>query len=229
MGAIRSVINSFDGSEELAQTQKELITTLANLAETKAQLFETQVRQNLLEAGTKGNQTIPISTIITSTTETHAYTQESAKLIPDAVQSSLTNFVPGGNQDIVKGVGGLISTAVTAFFGEASAGNNTLEKYYIIAEGLSIVRVDLHAWSMDIAAESIKSKLEKVSAFVAVKSAVDVSKVDYNTFLNVYQEQLTTAGIESKVLAEALDEAHKIYQRFHGLSSGKQTHAKQNL
>ena len=58
--------------------------------------------------------------------------------------------------------------------------------------------------------------MERISAFVAVKSTVDLTKIDFNTFLYLYQNQLTAAHLDKNQVKQALQEAKEIYQVFYG-------------
>jgi hypothetical protein len=214
MGAIRKVLESFDGSDETAQMQKELVENLAKLAEAKAEFFELQISTNLLTAGSADNRTVPVEAVLDSATETHALTSGSLKEIGDAVSRSLKSFLSGSKDDILNGVGDLIHDALKVFLGDGSASMDTLKRYYVMTEGLSIVRVDLMAWVLNVEAQSLKTKVEKVSAFSVVKSAVDLSKVKFNTFLNFYSTQLARAKLDDERIGAALSEAHEIYARF---------------
>ncbi|WP_265520312.1 hypothetical protein [Oerskovia flava] len=213
MSLIRDIVKQFDGSEELAQTQREVIESLARLGETKAELFDVRIQESLRGAGGT-NSTVPITSILASKKEVHAFSSTSVEHLADAVKSSLKSFVAGTSSDIIDGVGTLVSEALTAFLGGASASTGTIEEYYVVTEGLSIVRVDLKAWYQNVSAKSIYEKMERVSAFVAVKSTVDLSKIDFNTFLYLYQDQLSLARLPKEQITQALKDAKEIYREF---------------
>ena len=215
MGAIRKVAESFDGSEETAKTQRELVENLARLAESKAEFFELQISSSLRTAGSPDNQTIPVEAVLNSETYTHAIASVSQEQIGNAVGSALKSFCSGGKEEILDGVGNLITDALTTFLGSGSASTGTKKQYYVLTEGWSVVRVDLMAWYLNVEAESIKKQIQKASAFVVVKSAVDLNQVRFNTFLNIYRSQLATMKLEDNQIDTALDEAKKIYERFH--------------
>lgn len=218
MAPIRTAVQEFTGNDELANTQKELVSTLAALAESKADHYEAEVTKLLLEAGTAGNWTIPITTVLKTSKHTHAYTTDSAKDINDKVQDALKSFVAGGKKHIVNGVGTLVTGAITAFLGEASASTGEMSEYYVMTEGLSIVRVDVYGWYLNVEAATIKQNIERVSAFVAFKSAVDVSKLDYNTFLNLYQDQLfISEAATAEQVADEMEDLYTIFEKFKGL------------
>jgi hypothetical protein len=112
-------------------------------------------------------------------------------------------------------IGTLITDALTIFLGSGGASTATKKQYYVMTEGWSVVRVDLMAWYLEVEAQSIKNTMQKVSAYVVVKSAVDLSKVRFNTFLNIYRSQLASMKLENTQIDTALDEAKNIYDRFH--------------
>lgn len=218
MGSIRKAVTDFSGEQELKNTQKELVSTLAALAESRADHYVAEITRELLEAGTAGNWTIPIKAVLKTTKHTHAYSSTSADNISGSVNTALQSFVTGGKQSIVSGVGNLISSAITAFLGEASASTGDMQEYYVMTEGLSIVRIDVYGWYLNVQAEAIQRQMERVSAFVGFKSAVDIAKLDYNSFLNLYQDQMTlSASPTSEEIAKELDNVYKIFEKFKGL------------
>ncbi len=214
MSQIRSIVESFDNTAETGRIQRELVENLAKLAESKAAFFELQISTNLRTAGSPDNQTVPVEAVISSMTQTHAFTSDSAGHIADTVTKALKGFCTGSKDEIINGVGSLITEALTVFLGSGSAETDTLKQYYIMTEGLSIVRVDLMAWYLSVEATGIKEKIQKASAFSATKSAVDITKIKFNTFLNIYQRQLNSMNLNESQIGEALDEAKKIYQKF---------------
>ena len=223
MGAIRNAIDTFTGTDELANTQRELISTLATLAESKADHYVAEITKQLLEAGTAGNWTIPIRAVLKTSKHTHAYAGQSSKdAIGTTVQTALKSFVAGGKANIVSGVGDLVTTAITAFLGEASASTGEMSEYYVMTEGLSIIRVDVYGWYLNVEATTVQTKMQRVSAFVAFKSAVDIAKLDYNTFLNLYQDQLSVTGsATAEEISKEMDDVYKIFQKFKGLELEK--------
>lgn len=214
MGAIRKVIESFDNSSELGQAQRELVENLAKLAESKAEFFELDISTSLRTAASEDNKTIPVEAVLATTTQTHAFTAQSVAGIPDAVTKSLRSFVSGTAEGIITGIGALLSEAVTTFLGSGDASTGTLKQYFVVTEGSSIVRVDVRAWYLSVEAASIKNQIQKVSAFVGAKSAVDVSRIKFNTFLNIYDLQLRQMRLPEDDVLAALEQAEKIFRRF---------------
>lgn len=215
MGAIRSAVNSFSSNEEAQQAEKELLNTLASLAETKADHFVADVTRELLEAGSAGNWTIPIKAVLKTSRHTHAYHSDNADNISSTVNTALGDFVTGTKSSILGGVQTLITGAIQAFFGDTSSSTSVLEDYYVMTEGLSIIRVDIRGWYLNVQTEAIKTTVEKVSAFVLFKSSVDVSSLDYNTFLNLYQDQIKLAATATsdEIVAE-LESVYQIFNKF---------------
>ncbi|MBK1686668.1 hypothetical protein [Rubrivivax gelatinosus] len=214
MGAIRKLIDDFDSSKEQGQMQRELVENLARLAESKAEFFELQISTNLRTAGSPDNQTVPVEAVLNSETYTHAIASDSVSKIGDSVSSALKSFCSGGKDEILTGVGNLITDALTVFLGSGGASTGTKKQYYVLTEGWSVVRVDLMAWYLEVQAQSIRSTMQKASAFVVVKSAVDLSKIRFNTFLNIYRGQLASMKLKDDQINTALDEARTIYDRF---------------
>ena len=215
MGAIRNLIESFDNSKELGQAQREIVENLARLAESKAEFFDLQISTNLRTAGSPDNQTVPVEAVLNSETYTHAISSDTVAKIGDTVKSALKSFCSGGKEEILNGVGNLITDALTIFLGSGGASTGTKKQYYILTEGWSVVRVDLMAWYLEVQAQSIRNAMQKATAFVVVKSAVDLSKIRFNTFLNIYRSQLASMKLKDDQINTALDEAKNIYDRFH--------------
>jgi len=219
MGAIRGVIENLDNSNELGKAQRELVENLAKLAESKAEFFELQISSGLRTAGSPDNQTVPVESVLNSETYTHAIASNTPEQIGKAVKSALNSFCSGGKEEILNGVSDLITNTLTTFLGASSASTGTKKQYYVLTEGWSVVRVDLMAWYLNVEAEGIKKQIQKTSAFVVVKSAVDLSQVRFNTFLNIYQSQLATMKLKDNQIETALDEAKKIYEKFHSVTN----------
>lgn len=194
MGQIRSFVQDLDPSKPAEAEMRQHIETLARLAASKAEFFELQVATSLRTAGSEDNQTVPVEAVLNSASETHAYSSKSSGAISDTAVAALRSFCGGTKDDIVTGVGALITNGLATFLGDASASESTLKKYYVMTEGFSVIRVDLMAWQLKIESSGIQNRLEKVSAFVLVKSAVDLQKIRFNTFLNLYQRQLNSSS-----------------------------------
>jgi hypothetical protein len=214
VASIGSIIKSFDGSDELAQTQREVVESLSKLGEARADYFDLTLKEKLRTAGQEGNPTVPISSILASTRQVRAYSSTSAGSIAEEIKKALQGFVQGTADGIIDGVTTLISSALTIFLGEASASTGTISDYYVMTSGLSVLRVDLMAWYQNVTAKSIYTKMERVSAFIAVKSVVDLSRVDFFTFLYLYEQQLITGKVPPSEVSKAIEEAKKIYKSY---------------
>jgi hypothetical protein len=216
MGAISSIIKSLDSSDQLQAAQIEALTNLEKLAESRADYFKLQLKTDWASAGTVDNKTLPIEAVLEMRSQTHAYSQQSVQQVGKTVEDTITAFCSGQKDEIIKGVGGLITSALTVFLGEATGDEQTDDWYYIMTEGVSVVRVDLHAWKMGVTAQSLISKIEMASAFVYARSTVDLSQVKFNTFLNLYSRQLSDMKLPDQNITTELEAAQNIYDRFHG-------------
>lgn len=217
MSVVKDVINSFDSSDELAQVQKEAVEALAALGNSKAEVFKMEIQESLMSAGNGTNLTVPVSAVLRSLVDVRAYSSTESGHIGDVVKNALSSFIKGTSESIIDGVGSLISETLSVFLGSASASTGTTEEYYVATEGLSIVRVDMKAWYLNVSSSSIKQKMERITAVVAVKSVVDLGKIDFSTFLNLYQQQLLETGMDRQQLKDALQEAKDIYNDFKNL------------
>lgn len=214
MTFVRDVIKSFDNSDESGQLQKETVQALAALGDSKAEVFKMQIQQSLLSAGDGTNKTIPISSIVRQFSDVRAYSSSEAGNLGQVVKKTLNTFLNASKESIVDGIGSLISETLSVFLGTASASTGTVEEYYVAVEGLSVVRVDMRAWYLNVNAKSIQSKMERVVAVVGVKSVVDLAKIDFSTFLNLYQQQLIQSGNTPEERKAALEEVKRIYKDF---------------
>lgn len=218
MSQVRSVIESFDNSNEQSKNAREMVEHLGALAQAKADLYEKELLENLRTAGSEENKTLPVESIIFNEVYTRAFTSSSAQHIPDAVKGTLKKVVEGAKggsaEKILDGVIGLASEALATFLGETEASTETKKWYWVAQEGYSIVRLDMRAWYLSVRATSVKEKVEKICAFVLTKSVVNVGAIGFNTFLNLYDRQLRQMNLADNDIEAALDRAAKIYERF---------------
>lgn len=219
MGAIKSFIDGLDPSKAEYQEQKELIEALAQLAEAKADSFALQIEKYIAEADSEFNKSLPVESWIDTTRETHAISSDGAKDLIKQVSDGIKKFVnPSPDQDkstnIIDGVGDMLGAAVDAFLGAGSATDDRLERMVVYLSGFGVERLDFKVWQRNITGSGIKTRMSKVTAFVAVRSAVDLSRIKLNTFLILYGKQLKAMGYTDSNLEEAIDAAKRILSKF---------------
>ncbi|MCA6516903.1 MAG: hypothetical protein IM577_15070 [Chitinophagaceae bacterium] len=137
MGAIRNFITSADNADAITKEQNAHLDTLSALANAKAELFKEKIKQNLLDAGTGTNKTIPITQVQDFISETHAYASSNADKISDTVSKALNGFVEEGRDNVTNGLCLLITTAITGLFGSSESSELNIEKYYVAVEGVA--------------------------------------------------------------------------------------------
>lgn len=215
MGSITSVIESIDTSDKKMEEATEALEALDALAQAKAEFFQMEIEKALITAGSDQDRKVPIEAVLDSTSQTHAFFSNQVNDIGAPISKALDSFCRGSASDIIDGVANLITDTLKEFLGESEAAEDTLHRYVVLTEEYSIIRLDLRAWQRSIKASGVRSKAEKVSAFVMVKSAVDLEKIGFNTFLYLYRAQLHSMQMEPEDIAKALERAVLIYQKFH--------------
>lgn len=215
MSAIKAAIKSFDTADEKFEEQLEAVRALEALGAAKAEIFVRDIQTSLLTAGEeKSNKTVPVTFVVGSRKEIRAFSSSEAGNIGRVVNDSLASFLSGKKENIVNGIGNLVSNAMNIFLGEGEASSDTIEMYYVATDGLSPVRVDIKSWFQCVQAKSITSRMERVVTVVATKSVIDVNRIDLGTFLYLYQGQFDVNTMTQEELSDAIDAAADIYNKF---------------
>jgi uncharacterized protein YjaG (DUF416 family) len=213
MGVLRNIVNDVDNSSEVQEEIKEALATLVELAEEKANTAEGNIKLDLQTGKTTDDLTVPITKVIQSKTEYRALTSNSGDIIDDISESLGEIF--SGSAGILKGLSGIAKTALTAITGAGEGQENQTRFYSVVTEYPAIVRFDFYFWGRNTKCKSIMEKIQTAFACVAYKSAVDISQLDYNTFIALYSKILKNAfGDDEQKLKEMINESKEIYDMF---------------
>lgn len=213
MGALKSIIQSVDSTPSTTKDIKETLHLLYDLSESKASGFETMISDSLRTAGTRENPTFPITLVNGTHKEIRVTTSTTPNQdITKGIGDALSNILTGSKENIIGGLTSIINAGLTVLLG-AGAGEERMDHtYYIATDGLAIVRLDLVFWVRCITAESITKYAEKSIVCTACKSSVDLSKVDFNSFLSAYQAQLGRCNFKQDELKNEIKNAKEIYE-----------------
>lgn len=210
MAAITKALIGEDASGALRDECSAHLDSLMALGQAKSQYYAEKINTSLLGAGQGTDKTFPISSIQSFIYQTKAYTSDNAKNISSVVNDSIKGFVSG---DTTSAVNTMVSGFVDILFGSAEGSESEIIRYCAILEGVSMIRLDFAGWSRSVTSKQLKSKCDKVSAFVLYRSIVDMKKVSLNDFISVYQ---LTVKAENKDLdaAGVLKKCQELYYLF---------------
>lgn len=210
MADLTKAIIRQDIFDELKEECNAHLDALIALADSKAEYFAEMIKSDLLGAGFGRDKTLPITTIQKFIYHTKAYTAEDAESISSVVNNSIEGFIHQSNKSIVTTI---LSEYVKILFGSSESAEQKIQRYFVVLEGYSVIRLDFVGWSRSVSKSLLKTKCDKVSAFVLYKSVVDISKVSLNDFIAVYQE---TVKAENKDIntAELIKKCQELYYIF---------------
>jgi len=188
MSSLRNSIKKADPAPEKKEEIMLNLNLLFELATSKCDHFKTQIADNIRTAGTIENPTIPITHIIADTSEMRAYCKDDSTKIVGEATNAIKSFVTGGSENVISGVGALIGAGINMLMGSGEGVQAEHSDYFIMVDGLALVRIDVKSWIRKVTVVGITQKIESVLAFTAVKSSVDVDKISFNTFMEAYPD-----------------------------------------
>ena len=124
----------------------------------------------------------------------------------------MKNFIDGGSENVVNGIGELLTGGLNAILGSGTGTQSEMHSYFIVVEAFSIVRFDITAWQRRIEVTGFTSKIENAMTLTAVKSSVDVDKITFNTFLQAYNAQLKKMKFDEHELIEFIKQSKKVFE-----------------
>lgn len=221
MSFLKNAINAIDPTPDKKKELTLAVNLLFELAEQKNALQEEALKELLRTAGTPENPTIPITNTLAFHSETRAYVKSNASTLVDTVTGAVKKFINGGADNIVDGIGELVTGGLEAILGAGSGSQASMHSYYIIVEGLSIVRFDIMAWQRKIEATGITTEIENAMTFTAFKSSVDVDKITFNTFLQAYKNQLEKLKFTDAELIAFIKKSKEVFELLRDSDSNK--------
>jgi hypothetical protein len=124
MGFIKDAIKGFDGADEAKEQMNIQLDNMTALAKVKAAYFELKMADNLVNSGVGNSKHIPVKYILDQTRQTHAYGSSSAYSIATTITDSISDFISGGLENVMKGVGSLMTKSVQLLFASKDGGES---------------------------------------------------------------------------------------------------------
>ncbi len=215
MGKIKEIINGLDQSKDTEKEIAEQLKILTSLGESKVEIFRGEIEMSLKDGKTIDDLKVPITKVLGSFEEYRAYTKRAQDDLMNDVMESIQIMFSGNGHDITKGIGSLITKGLSVILGAGSGEEMVKKEYYVLVEYPAIIRYDIAMWSRNISVKSLQSRAENVLACVAYKSAVDVTQLDFNTFLGCYSNVLSEAfGSDRANIKQMINEAAEVFGLF---------------
>lgn len=212
MGKLSEAKNK--AKEEQKEVQEQL-DILISLAKSQTEIFQQRIEASLKDGKISDDLTVPITKVLAKQLESRAVYQEGSKDIVNKVTEAFKQIF-NGNGQIADAVGSIISTGIDAILGAGEGMEKTVETYYVVVEYPALIRYDICCWGRNMKATGyLTTILTSAVSYTAYKSAVDVSKMDFNTFLAAYAGILNKAfGSDPKQMKEMIEEAKEIFSMF---------------
>jgi hypothetical protein len=207
--------DAIEAADPAPSKEKELtlaLNLLFELAEQKKNLQRSYLETQVRTAGTVENPSIPITNTLAWHSETRAYVSADATNLVKTVTDAVKKFVAGGSENIIGGIGDLLSGGLNAILGSGTGTESELHSYFVLVEGFSILRFDVTAWQRKIEVTGITQKIQNAMTFSAVKSSVNVDKISFNTFLSAYNSQLLKMQFSPEEIKKFIIEAKEIFE-----------------
>jgi len=203
-----------DKAKSESKDIQEQLDILIKLAEGQSIIFQNKIVTSLKDGKINDDLTVPITKVLASRLETRAFVDDSSKIAQEVTKAF--NEIFNGNGKIASAVGSLITSGIDAILGAGEGIEKTVESYYLVVEYPALIRYDISCWGRNVRAKGyLSSLLKSALAYTAYKSAVDISKLDFNTFLAAYAGVLNKAcgGNESE-MKKMIAEAKEIFAMF---------------
>lgn len=214
MGQLKEIIALADQTGKMTAEIKEALNLLYELSKQKADFFEEKIAKELRTAGTDENPTVPIAKMLRSHQEIRVVTENTSNEdIKNGINTALKSVLTGSKDGIIDGLTSLIDDGLKVILGAGEGEEMEQHAYYITTDGLAIVRLDFIYWCRHITAKSITKYAKKSIVCTAVKSSVDLTRLDFNSFLFIYQEQLNRCNFSNEELMNEIMNARKIYDQ----------------
>ena len=216
MSTLRKIIESVDNSDSKAAEIRENLKILMELAESKAQIFEDEIKLDLKSGKTVDDLTVPITKFVKTNIQYRATTSQKASDILNEVSTSINDMISNHSATgIVTGISKIATSALNTIMGVGEGEEQTVKLYAVVADYPAIVRFDFAFWSRKIAAKSLKQYCETALACVAYKSAVDITKLEFNDFLALYGPILNEGfGNDPAKMKEMIQQSREIYHMY---------------
>lgn len=217
MGSLAKIVKEFDGSGDTLEAQKEVIQTLAALAESKLEIFTSKIDNSYLTAGESGNPTFPISRLLKSWGKTHAYSEDSATVLSDKLKEATSGFLSGGGDGISNGIFKLVDAALIALFVDSVANEGKDELYFVYCRGGVVTRLDMCAWYRNVSATAITKKMQKSSCFIIREASINCKDVDWYSFITVVRNSYLELGLTKQEYDDAVKAAEDDFVKGGGI------------
>jgi len=222
LNTLRSFIKVDDSAAQAAQEAaqkdvKDYLDILMRLGEIKAEYLKLKIVEALRSPATSENEAVPIESILETSSNIYATTKIEIDAVKNAITPLISEISPGLEGDRKKSMDSLIENLISGFLGGPKSPKDTKEHFFVYAEGLSLIRLDVYLWEQKFNFSALgQNSLGSVLVMTYCKSAINAEKINLNTFITLYQYQF--ARTESAMDA---NELNRIKQIFYFLRTGK--------
>lgn len=230
MGIVTDIVKQIDRSAEKRKELGETLDLLVSLAEAKAVHCQNVIEENLKLGRVAGNDALffPITHIVEKRVQYRYTTSDTPKDLTPAIVNSITGmFEDHTGKIIIHGIAATINESLKVLLGAGEGTEQDSQIYTAELEGSGIamrfVRTDFMFWCKNITASSLKSEMDSIVTCVAYKSVMDVSKIKFDDFRDVYSEVInkgipdTVSREERKeMITECILEAKEIFEMLGG-------------
>ena len=213
MGVLIDVVKDLEHNPQVSDEIKEALALLVELAKEKAYTGECEIKIDLQTGKTPDDIIVPINKILKNITEYRVISETSGNIIDEIYKSLGYIFI--GNSKILKSISEVVKTALDIIVGAQEGQEYQTHFCCVVAEYPAIMRFDFYFWGRNTRCESILKYIKTAFACVCYKSVVDVSKLDFSSFLVLYAPILKRAFDNNESMMKGMiEETKEIFKLF---------------
>lgn len=216
MAKLRDVVQKADANDQVKTEVKDTLNLLYADAQKNAEKEILIMKERLItEREAKDPTYIPITVFINEEIFTRAVTAKTTDPLKGLLDGVKDVF--SGDAKIATGIADVLKNSLDAVLGTAEGTEMEKKRYEVVVELPAIVRYDIYLWSRTVKSAGLKQELQKAVACGVVKSAVDVTKISFATFISVYGEVLRKGyGADPSEILRLIKKAKEVFVELGG-------------
>lgn len=180
MASLKKIMNDISGASEEELKEKENLDFLLKSASTKLELAQNDIAQMLQGHSTGIGQLYVVpDSVIESDSGFHVSAGEE---MDQGLAAAVDLFFKGSKESVKAGFQTMVKSALSAFFADTMAGEQTKRLYFVTMTNFALIRVDLFVWKYYFEQKGLSDQVQQAFCYTFTKSVIDHTKVS-NDFL----------------------------------------------